>query len=91
MEKWHEAETHARKVLEFNPSDVKALYRRALARIQLQNYEAASHDLKHAKAVCEEKNDKEQLALVAKEIQRLAVLSKDSLAKEKQIYSKLFS
>jgi hypothetical protein len=91
MEKWHEAETHARKILEFNPSDVRALVRRAQARIQLENYEAAGQDLKNAKATCEEKNDLEQLAVVNKELSRLSHLAKNTRGKEKKMYSKLFS
>ena len=91
MEKWHEAETHARKVLDFNPYDVKALYRRALARIQLQNYDAANEDLKSAKRISEEKNDKEMVSAVVKEINKIKSLSKESRIKEKAIYKNLFS
>lgn len=91
LEKWHEAETNARKVIEFSPNDVKALYRRALARIALQNLEPALIDLRNAKVVCEEKGDKDMLAAVVKEIQKISVLSKETKAKEKAMYGKMFS
>lgn len=91
LEKWHEAESNARKVMEHSPNDVKALYRRALARIALQNLEAAAIDLKNAKGICEEKGDKEMLAIVVKEIQKIGALSKESRAQEKKLYGKMFS
>lgn len=90
LEKWHEAETHARKVLEHNPNDIKSLYRRAVARIALQNYEAANDDLKNAKMNCEEKNDKEMLTAVNHEINKVKALTKASKAKEQAIYKNLF-
>lgn len=91
MEKWHEAETNARKILEYNPNDVKALYRRALARIELENFDPAMQDLKNAKMNCEGKGDKEMLAAVCKEISRVNTLMKGIKEKEKSMYSKLFS
>lgn len=91
LEKYHEAETHARTILDNNPTDVKALYRRALARIGLQNYDPALQDLKNAKVICEEKADKEMLAAVNKEILRINTLTKESRMKEKAIYKNLFS
>ena len=90
MEKWHEAEATARKVLQFNPNDVKALYRRALAWIELQNYDAADQDLKNAKRVCEEKGDKEMLVAVEREINKIKAITKKNFAKEKAIYKNLF-
>lgn len=90
MEKWHEAETHARKILDYNPNDTKALYRRALARSGLQNYEAALNDLKNAKRVSEEKNDKEMLAAINKEIIKINAITKKTREKEKGIYKNLF-
>ena len=90
MEKWHEAEANARKVLQYNPNDVKALYRRALAWIELQNYDAADQDLKNAKRVSEDKGDKEMLVAVERELNKIKAITKKNLAKEKAIYKNLF-
>lgn len=52
-------------VLQTEPGNVKALYRRAVGNIKLQNYEVALHDLSEAQAIDPENSQvKRQIALV---------------------------
>ncbi|CAG9323234.1 unnamed protein product [Blepharisma stoltei] len=90
LERWHEAAVDANKILDMNPADVKALYRRGLARKELENLEGALEDFKEAKRVSQEKGDKEMGVTVENEIKRIKAIMKKSYSREKEIYKNLF-
>ena len=89
LQNWHEAENFANKVLDYNPQEVKALFRRGLARKGLTSYENSLSDLKLAKESSETNNP--LLKSIEEEIKRVQMLRKKHYSKEKQLYSKIFS
>lgn len=90
LERWHEAEVTARKILDLNPSDSKALYRRGLARKEISNLEGALEDFKEAKRVSLDKSDLDMANTVEIEIKRVKAFMKKTYNQERETYKNLF-
>ena len=93
MKRWHEVETFANKILEINPEDVKALFRRGVSRKELWNYDGALSDFGSAKGVLEgkgETNDPNYKEICG-EWQKTKKLERDALSRERVLYKNLFS
>ncbi len=71
-------------MLEIEPNNVKALFRRAQARLGLQDFDLAIQDLAKVKEI--EPNDKG----VASELAKVKKAQLQYKEKEKSIYSKMF-
>ena len=92
MEQWHEGATFAGKILEQNPAEVKALYRRGQCKRNMSDLFSAAEDLNSAKEILEGKTDensKAQLRDVIKELQIVRKITKDYHAKEKKMFSNI--
>ena len=72
------------KVIEIEPNNVKALFRRAQARLGRQDFELALQDLARVKEL--EPNDKG----VAAEFGKVKKAQQQYKEKEKSLYSKMF-
>lgn len=90
IKSWTVAEEFASKVLEINSSDVKALYRRGLARIGNNRLDAALDDLKSAKEIAAANGDNNTLQLISKEIAGIHAEFKRVKESEKAKYKNLF-
>jgi len=62
MEQWHEGATFAGKILELNPAEVKALYRRGQCKRNISDLFSATEDLNSAKEILEGKTDENSKA-----------------------------
>lgn len=93
LKRWHEVETFANKVLEINPEDVKALFRRGVSRKELWNYDAALSDFAAAKVIMEAKGETADASYkeICGEWQKTKKLEREALVKEKEIFKNLFS
>lgn len=87
---WHDSINNATKVLEIDTCDIKAMYRRAMGRKNILDYDSALLDLRAAKEICIQSNDKLMLKDVLTEIKSISDLLKSYKVKEKEIYKKLF-
>jgi FK506-binding protein 4/5 len=76
--------THCKKALELEPSNVKALYRRGSAYMELEDYYNAESDLKYALHLSPDNVD------VKRKSKRLAELRAKQDAKDKKLFSNLF-
>lgn len=83
LEKWKEVVDNTTKALEHDPSNVKALLRRANAHLIRSDLEYARRDAK--KALEKQPNDKELLAILAK----CEAQQKEQDRKDREIYAKM--
>ena len=84
FQNWDETLAICNKVLEIEPNNVKALFRRAQARSGRQDFELAVQDLARVKEI--EPTDKG----VAAELAKVKKAQQQYKEKEKSIYSKMF-
>lgn len=82
--KWEEAKAECDKVLEIQEENIKALFRRAQARIEMKDFDEAIVDLNKARDL--EPEDK----ALAKELARAKKAKLDYVQAEKRMYSKMF-
>eukprot|EP00798_Chlamydomonas_sp_ICE-L_P010804 gene10804-16953_t len=85
LKDYKEVKSNCAKVLEMEPSNMKALYRRAQAYHATQDYQEAEADVK--KGLLDEPTDKDLLILS----KRIKVSQKESDAKAAKMYSKMFA
>ena len=90
MEEWSTAEKFSTMAIDINPRDVKALYRRALAKNANHMMSSALDDLKIAKEAANEKQDNEMVNLISKEIAAINSEFKKISEAEKARYKNLF-
>ena len=90
MEEWSTAEKFSTMAIDINPRDVKALYRRALAKNANHMMSSALDDLKIAKEAAIEKQDNEMVNLISKEIAAINSEFKKISEAEKARYKNLF-
>merc|ERR1712217_758924 len=83
--RWKEAIAFCNPVIAQEPNNVKALYRRGLARIELDDFKGAVDDLRHA-ATCGGAND----VGVRRELVRAETLQRELVAKERAALSGVF-
>ena len=93
VKNWHEVETFSNKILEINPEDVKALYRRGISRKELWNYDGALSDFAAAKNYMEIKGQTAEgnYREICAEWQKTKKLEREANAKEKEIYKNVFA
>ena len=91
VKKFIESAGDAEKVLEMSPGDVKALYRRALAKRETRNYPQAIEDLKRAIEIARVKDDQESVKLFSLECGEVVKLHKEFLEREKELYLGIFN
>jgi len=93
LKQWHEVETFSNKILEINPEDVKALYRRGISRKELWNYDAALSDFSTAKAVMEVKGETGEgnYKEICAEWQKTKKLEREANVREKELFKNVFS
>lgn len=93
MKNWHEVENFCNKILEINPEDVKALYRRGVSRRELWNYDAALSDFSTAKGVMEVKGETGEgnYKEICAEWQKTKKLEREANVKEKELFKNVFS
>lgn len=91
IKKFLESAEDAEKVLEISPGDVKALYRRAMAKRETRNYEQAIADLKKAIELVKVKNDEESLRLFNAELVEIVRLNREMMERERDLYLGIFS
>lgn len=89
--KYLESSEDAEKVLTMSPGDVKALYRRALAKKETRNYPQAIEDLKNAIEICKVKNDKSSVQVFSAECADITRLYNEFLEREKELFKGIFS
>jgi regulator of sirC expression with transglutaminase-like and TPR domain len=89
IENWHEGATFCGKILDLNPAEYKALYRRGTCRRNICDYQGAQSDLRSAMEILQEKTDatsKACLRDVIIEINLIKKICQDVQAKEKEMY-----
>ena len=91
VKKFLESAEDAEKVLGISPGDVKALFRRALAKRETRNYEQAIDDLKKAIELVKVKKDEESLKLFNGELVEIVRLNREMMERERELYLGIFS
>eukprot|EP01098_Paradermamoeba_levis_P015208 TRINITY_DN7592_c0_g1_i1.p1 TRINITY_DN7592_c0_g1~~TRINITY_DN7592_c0_g1_i1.p1 ORF type:complete len:784 (+),score=306.59 TRINITY_DN7592_c0_g1_i1:93-2354(+) len=84
LNKFARAIENCKKVIELDPTNIKALFRRAQANIKLKDLDAAMNDLKEANKLEPSNND------VVKELNSVKKLIQEEKEKEKKMYQKMF-
>jgi hypothetical protein len=88
--KFLESTEDADKVLALSPGDVKALYRKALARKELRNYQIAIEELKKAIELVKVMKDESSLKLFNAELLDITRLNKEMMERERELYLGIF-
>ena len=88
--KFIEAAEDATKVLDLNPGDTKALYRRAVAKRETRNCPQAIEDLKKAIEISKITKDETTFKLVNAEFIEVTRLHKEFLDREKELFLGIF-
>jgi len=84
LERWGQAAAYADKVLELDPSSTKALYRRGLARLELEELDEAKADL--LRAVKAQPNSRE----IREAYERVKSMQAEAKTAEKAAFSGIF-
>ena len=84
LKNYHDVCTTCQCALKLDPKNLKAVYRRGLAHIELKNYELALEDLKKAHQIIPENK------AILDAFERAKSYLMDHRKKEKSAYSKLF-
>lgn len=90
LQKWTLAEEYATKVIIENNTDIKAYYRRGLARKENNKLEAALEDLKLAKSIAKEKNENDFIQMIQKEVSTIQAELKKANDLDKARFKNLF-
>ncbi|OMJ71829.1 hypothetical protein SteCoe_29864 [Stentor coeruleus] len=88
--KFIESSEDATKVLEMSPADIKALYRRAVAKRETRNYPQAIEDLKKAIEISRIKKDESSLKQLSAELVTVNKLHEEFLQREKELFTGIF-
>lgn len=90
VRKFLESAEDAEKVLAISPSDIKALYRKALARKETRNYSTAIEDLKKAIEIAKVTKDESNLKVFNTELIEISRLNKELMERERELYLGIF-